>query len=121
MAQVSALFNGGKVLYASHRSIGLDRNAEALISRLAPTVQAIVNDRLVGPTAADFGGRPIELLTILGLDIIVAGLAGEIVFKLHQAFVLERNVNEDSVYYTRQYGYRHIFRAGLGEYYMTWV
>ncbi|KAL4805462.1 hypothetical protein BDV18DRAFT_19402 [Aspergillus unguis] len=119
MAQVSALFNGGKLLHASHRPNGLDDNPQVPVHRHGPILQAIVNDHHVHPAAADFEGRPIELVSILDPDI-QAELVGEKAFELHQRLVsLERVANEDLARYTRQYGYHYIFRAGLNQYYMT--
>ncbi|RDW86142.1 putative mating locus protein [Aspergillus mulundensis] len=119
MAQVSTLFNGGVILHASHRLLGLGEIAEAPVGRHGPALQAIVTGHRVRPNPADFEGHPIELLSILD-PAIQAGLAGEKMFQLHQALVtMERNANEDLARYTRQYGYHYIFRAGLRQYYMT--
>ncbi|KAL4930215.1 putative mating locus protein [Aspergillus undulatus] len=119
MAQVSALFNGDKLLHASHRSNGLNENALVPVRRHGPILQAIANDYHVAPTVADFEGHPIELISILD-PTIEAGLLGEKIFELHQALVsMERVANEDLARFTRQYGYHYIFRAGLNQYYMT--
>lgn len=119
MAQVSALFNGGKLLHSSHRPNGLNDNAQVPVHRHGPILHALVNDNHVIPTAADFEGRPIELISALD-PVIEAGLVGEKAFELHQSLVLmERLANEDLARCTRRYGYHYIFRAGLNEYYLT--
>ncbi|KAL2814388.1 hypothetical protein BDW59DRAFT_167175 [Aspergillus cavernicola] len=119
MAQVSALFNGSNVLHSSHRVGGINGDVLLPVRRHGPILQAIVNDHRVAPTAADFEGRPIELVSILD-PAIQTTLEGAKVFKLHQALVvMEKTANEDLARYTRQYGYHHIFRAGLNQYYMT--
>ncbi|OJJ61340.1 hypothetical protein ASPSYDRAFT_824807 [Aspergillus sydowii CBS 593.65] len=119
MAQVSALFNGGKLLHASHRNIGIEGNLEVPVCRHGTIIQAIANDYHVTPTVPDFEGHPIELASILD-PAIESRLTGEKVFELHQILVsMERMANEELARYTRQYGYHYIFRAGLNQYYMT--
>ncbi|KAL4952127.1 hypothetical protein BDW69DRAFT_200961 [Aspergillus filifer] len=119
MAQVSALFNGGKLLHASHRASEVNEIADIPVRRHGPILQAIVNDYHVAPTVADFEGHPIELVSLLD-PAIETGLLGEKKFELHQTLVsMETSANEDLARYTRQYGYHYVFRAGLNQYYMT--
>ncbi|KAI9374653.1 hypothetical protein BJX61DRAFT_540560 [Aspergillus egyptiacus] len=119
MAQVSALFNGGNLLHPSHRIRGLDGNAQPPVRRHGPTLQAVVNDYHVSPTAADFEGHPIELVSLLD-PAIQNRLPGAKIFDLHRTLIrMERIANEELARYTQQYGYHYIFRAGLNQYYMT--
>ncbi|KAL4885005.1 hypothetical protein BJY04DRAFT_157094 [Aspergillus karnatakaensis] len=121
MAQVSALFNGGNLLHASHRVPRLDAPAQALVRRHGPAIQAIVTARRVNPTVADFEGHPIELVSILN-PFFERALPGEKIFKLHQTLVAaERAANEHLARLTAHYGYHYIFRTGLNQYYLTKV
>ncbi|KAL3472666.1 hypothetical protein BJX99DRAFT_249531 [Aspergillus californicus] len=116
MAQVSALFNGCTVLHSSHQ---IDGNAELPVRRHGRVLQALVNDHRIAATPADFEGHPIELVSALD-PALANALGGANKFALHQALIAsETAANEDFARYTRQYGYHHIFRAGLKQYYMT--
>ncbi|KAE8148542.1 hypothetical protein BDV25DRAFT_16590 [Aspergillus avenaceus] len=119
MAQVTMLMNGGVVLHPSHRVGRLHTDASTPVCRHDKYLQAVMADYRITPTIADFEGHPIELISILD-TAIESSLAGDKQFQFHQALLyMEKKANEDLARCTREYGYHHIFRAGLQQYYMT--
>jgi hypothetical protein len=92
-----------------------------LVSRVASHIEDIAMRFGVIPSIGDFQGHPVELLTIFppALDQVLS--VRDRLELQKKMLVYERLADIQLAAYTQQYGYHFVFRAGLREYYMTYV
>lgn len=93
----------------------------SLVSRVASQIEDIATKFGAIPSIADFQGHPFELLTIFPPALDRALPVAVRLELQHKMLVYERLADSQLAALTQHYGYHFVFRAGLREYYMTYV
>jgi hypothetical protein len=121
LAQASELARGELVMYPFQQAGNIPRNIGLPVRRFSQNIRAITTAFGIIPTNADYEGQPIELISIL--DPAVEGnMNDNQKLQFHRALLVkERQANADLARCVQRYGYHYIFRAGLQQYYMTYV
>lgn len=121
LAQATELARGELVMYPFQQVGNIPRNIGLPVRRFSQNIRAITTAFGIIPTNEDNEGHPIELISILD-PAIEASMNDNQKFEFHRALLVkERQANADLARSVQRYGYHYIFRAGLQQYYMTYV
>jgi hypothetical protein len=121
LAQATELARGELVMYPFQQVGNIPRNIGLPVRRFGQNIRAITTAFGIIPTNADYEGHPIELISILD-PAVEANMNDNQRLEFHRALLVkERQANADLARAVQRYGYHYIFRAGLQQYYMTYV
>lgn len=121
LAQATELARGELVMYPFQQVGNIPRNIGLPVRRFSQNIRAITTAFGIIPTNEDNEGHPIELISILD-PAIEASMNDNQKFEFHRLLLVkERQANADLARSVQRYGYHYIFRAGLQQYYMTYV
>lgn len=118
MAQTTAMCRGELVL-PQPSIISPNPETSTLVERWGKQIEDAVIDFHIVPAMSDFEAHPFEIFTFLPKDFEGKVDAKTNLEAHNKMLKYEQLGHTQLMAYTKRFGYHHIFRGGLREYYLT--